>query len=211
MLQKDDDDKDDGKPAGPRFPLKNKKGLVRGLLQHRLKNADNEAAEILPGLFLGSAGSLESERRFTRVIRCAPDLPRPAGAEVVLDLNMKDTGDFAELRRVLDKNRVLDFIEDGVQIACAASPSEQSTRCCSDDKALPATETSSTSSHKGVLVCCRQGRSRSVSVVCAFLMLRRGYSFDAALDLIRSKRPVVSPNMGFVLCLKKLERETSSK
>ena len=59
----------------------------------------------------------------------------------------------------------------------------------------------------GVLVCCRQGRSRSVVVVCAFLMFRRGMTFQNALALIREKRPVASPNMGFVLLLKKLEQE----
>ena len=48
-----------------------------------------------------------------------------------------------------------------------------------------------------VLVHCAQGRSRSVTVVVAYLMRDRGMRCTEALALVRLKRPVASPNASF--------------
>ena len=49
----------------------------------------------------------------------------------------------------------------------------------------------------GVLVHCASGISRSVSVCCAWLMLRRSMSFADSLEQIRANRPLANPNVGF--------------
>ena len=49
----------------------------------------------------------------------------------------------------------------------------------------------------GVLVHCQAGISRSATVMIAFLMNKYNMSFKDAKQLVRSKRPIVSPNEGF--------------
>jgi len=49
----------------------------------------------------------------------------------------------------------------------------------------------------GVLVHCMQGKSRSASLVAAYLMKEQGYSPEEAISLMQSKRPIVDPNSGF--------------
>ncbi|XP_057771807.1 dual specificity protein phosphatase 1-like [Salvia miltiorrhiza] len=50
----------------------------------------------------------------------------------------------------------------------------------------------------GVLVHCFAGRSRSVTVVVAYLMFKRGMSLSDALGYVRMKRPTICPNRGFI-------------
>jgi atypical dual specificity phosphatase len=57
----------------------------------------------------------------------------------------------------------------------------------------------------GVLVHCNAGISRSSSVVAGYLMQTEGYSLDEALAIIRSARPVVKPNDGFMTQLRQFE------
>ena len=45
-----------------------------------------------------------------------------------------------------------------------------------------------------VLVHCRLGVNRSVTVVLAYLMRRCNFSFDGALELVRRKRHCAQPN-----------------
>eukprot|EP00928_Gymnodinium_smaydae_P037410 TRINITY_DN25977_c0_g1_i1.p1 TRINITY_DN25977_c0_g1~~TRINITY_DN25977_c0_g1_i1.p1 ORF type:complete len:324 (-),score=61.99 TRINITY_DN25977_c0_g1_i1:55-1026(-) len=53
-----------------------------------------------------------------------------------------------------------------------------------------------------VLCQCRAGRSRSAAVAAAFVMQAEGCSFEAALESIRSSRPFVNINVGFLRQLK---------
>lgn len=62
------------------------------------------------------------------------------------------------------------------------------------------------SSGGGVLVHCFAGRSRSVTIVVAYLMFKRGMSLSEALQYVRMKRPMISPNSGFKLQLQEYER-----
>jgi protein-tyrosine phosphatase len=57
-----------------------------------------------------------------------------------------------------------------------------------------------------VLIHCRRGISRSPALCIAFLMTKKGYSFDDALDLLRKKRPSVVLNPGFVEQLRQKEK-----
>lgn len=50
----------------------------------------------------------------------------------------------------------------------------------------------------GVLVHCSAGRSRSVAIVAAHLVARRGMSLRGAMEAVREVRPQASPNPGFL-------------
>ena len=49
-----------------------------------------------------------------------------------------------------------------------------------------------------ILVHCYKGNSRSVAVVAGYFMWKNGLTETEALDLIRSKRSFIDPNLGFV-------------
>ncbi|XP_059650015.1 dual specificity protein phosphatase 1-like [Cornus florida] len=58
----------------------------------------------------------------------------------------------------------------------------------------------------GVLVHCFVGRSRSVTIVVAYLMKKHGMSVSQALEHVKSRRPMASPNPGFMLQLQNFEK-----
>ena len=58
-----------------------------------------------------------------------------------------------------------------------------------------------------VLVFCTAGRSRSVSVLLAYLMITRKMILLDAMQLVKKKRPWIQPNVGFVNVLMELESE----
>jgi protein phosphatase slingshot len=51
---------------------------------------------------------------------------------------------------------------------------------------------------KGVLVHCKEGRSRSVSIVVAYLMWKYDLPFSIAYTYVKKKHPIASPNRGFI-------------
>jgi hypothetical protein len=55
-----------------------------------------------------------------------------------------------------------------------------------------------------------QGVSRSAAIVIAYLIRKRGMSFDSAVAFVRQRRPCIKPNSGFVRCLQEWERQWSS-
>ncbi|KAK1395193.1 Dual specificity protein phosphatase [Heracleum sosnowskyi] len=57
-----------------------------------------------------------------------------------------------------------------------------------------------------VLVHCFAGISRSVTVIVAYLIKKRGLSCLEALKHVKSKRAIASPNPGFLLQLQNFER-----
>lgn len=56
-----------------------------------------------------------------------------------------------------------------------------------------------------ILVHCNAGVSRSISIVIGFLMCEEGKTYEEAYKLIKSVRPCMQPNVGFVNQLKKLQ------
>lgn len=58
-----------------------------------------------------------------------------------------------------------------------------------------------------ILIHCAAGMSRSVTIVAAYLCASRGLKPTAAIALIKNKRPIASPNRGF---MKQLEDYYSS-
>ncbi len=61
-----------------------------------------------------------------------------------------------------------------------------------------------------MLVHCEFGVSRSATVVAAYLMHARGCGVDAALQFLRTRRPKVKPNPGFLEELQRLEEAAES-
>ena len=59
------------------------------------------------------------------------------------------------------------------------------------------------------LVHCAMGKSRSVTIVLAYLMRKRKLSLKDALRLVYKKRPIISPNMGFLKQLSDYEKTLS--
>jgi predicted protein tyrosine phosphatase len=58
---------------------------------------------------------------------------------------------------------------------------------------------------RAVVVYCQAGKSRSVSVVAAYMMREFDIGFRAAMDHIRLTRPIVDPNIAFCMQLLSLE------
>jgi len=50
---------------------------------------------------------------------------------------------------------------------------------------------------KTVLVHCKGGRSRSATMILAYLVTHQGYSLKDAYLHVRSKRSIIAPNIGF--------------
>lgn len=63
----------------------------------------------------------------------------------------------------------------------------------------------------GVLVHCTMGMSRSCTIVLAYLVRHRGMSLAQALSHVKERRPVVSPNPGFMAQLVEFERSVHGK
>nr|AFK39190.1 unknown [Medicago truncatula] len=57
-----------------------------------------------------------------------------------------------------------------------------------------------------VLVHCYAGRSRSVTIIVAYLMKSRGMSLSEALQHVKCKRPQATPNRGFIRQLEDFEK-----
>ena len=51
--------------------------------------------------------------------------------------------------------------------------------------------------HKNILVHCQAGKSRSSTIVAAYLMAHSNMTCDEALSFVRKRRPIIRPNPGF--------------
>ena len=72
-------------------------------------------------------------------------------------------------------------------------------------KALKAIDRGMSSPSSSIFVHCSSGLSRSPTTIIAWLMTRRNMSMNGALELVRSVRPKVNPNVGFLVQLRALE------
>jgi len=63
--------------------------------------------------------------------------------------------------------------------------------------------------HKGVLVHCVHGKSRSVSIVAAYLIKYKNMTTEEALSFIKNKRTQIAPNESYIRQLKEFEEEIS--
>lgn len=58
-----------------------------------------------------------------------------------------------------------------------------------------------------VFVHCKQGKSRSASVVIAYLMHKNGWSYQEAITFVKEKRKEVKPHFNFNVALCQLEEK----
>ncbi|KAI3927841.1 hypothetical protein MKW98_023442 [Papaver atlanticum] len=58
----------------------------------------------------------------------------------------------------------------------------------------------------GVLVHCFAGKSRSVTIIVAYLMQKRRLSLSQAVEHVKNRRPKASPNPGFIRQLQNFEK-----
>lgn len=57
-----------------------------------------------------------------------------------------------------------------------------------------------------VLVHCNAGVSRSATIVIAYLIIEKNYTFSNAMQLVKSKRECICPNSGFIIQLKNIKK-----
>ena len=58
-----------------------------------------------------------------------------------------------------------------------------------------------------VLVHCHMGRSRSATLIAAYLMAEHGHSMQEAFNAVRAARPCIAPNTGFIKALWRYESQ----
>jgi predicted protein tyrosine phosphatase len=61
--------------------------------------------------------------------------------------------------------------------------------------------------HRAVLVHCVYGKSRSTSIVAAYLIYYKKMTAEQALEFIKKKRTQIDPNPGYIRQLKQFEEE----
>nr|CAJ2475884.1 unnamed protein product [Leishmania braziliensis] len=65
--------------------------------------------------------------------------------------------------------------------------------------------------HQGrVFVHCQQGVSRSCTFIIAYIMWKKGLCYDRAYELVRARRNVCNPNLGFFMNLRLWEAQLST-
>lgn len=164
---------------------------------------------IAPGLYLGNSVAAQDTQLLqslgiTHVLNVTEELPMIEWAPCVR-ISVTDTF----CTNILDKIEVaLNFIEhvldddqSGLEDNMDGTRSNGSQSTDPDDDAtkLLFSSLSLTSKPKrGILVHCLMGRSRSASIVIAYIMRKYRLKYPAAYSYVRAKRSVVQPNIGFV-------------
>ena len=141
--------------------------------------ADDKPQCVMPGLFIGS---LEAARNMNALT--------VAGISHVLTLGMGM--DLPQVEKRLQSHRVI-AVEDKV--------SEQNSLATHLNECMDYIHGCRSSGGK-VLVHCLAGRSRSASIVAAYLMVENKCSVDEALAQLRLVRPWIAPNPGFMNMLR---------
>jgi protein-tyrosine phosphatase len=157
-----------------------------------------ELAEVWPGLWLGGLKALKEIRKIARSWTVISVLQSAQSRDFAQDcLNEIENDSVRIEKRVMwelaDRSQAellstrLDEILNVIDSVILTSSEEDYPRAC--------------------LVHCAFGISRSASVVAAWLLSRKKVkTLEEAMEILRSVRPKVSPNMGFVAMLRALEQ-----
>lgn len=161
----------------------------------------SQRAEIVPGLWLGSLASLRTleddgsgpNREWMiisileneRLLSLANDILRESSTNITYQ---------QRVWKLQDKCKSEFLSETLVSILDTM------------DEFIPSAERTETHNKRSCFVHCALGLSRSASVCAAWLISRRQMSLESALDQIRSVRPEVNPNLGFLASLRALEQ-----
>ncbi|CAD6206175.1 unnamed protein product [Miscanthus lutarioriparius] len=160
------------------------KALMQGICAVRYRKADNTPCPIKQGLYLGSVGAAFNK-------------------EALKSLNITH---ILIVARSLDPVFPAEFNYKKIEVLDSPDTDllKHSDECFSFiDEAI--------SSGGNVLVHCFAGRSRSVTIVVAYLMKKYQMSLESALSLVRSKRPQVAPNEGFISQLENFQKSLQGK
>ncbi|XP_065178948.1 dual specificity protein phosphatase 7-like [Sycon ciliatum] len=182
-------------PRGPPPPLSLPGSKPGNSEEEAKKTADpdkeqvkqGQLSEVLPGVFLGdwtSAKSRDAMIKFgiTDVFNVTSDLP-----------NTFETDE--ELNITYDRYAAED-------VASGSLTPHFERAFYSIDQIL---------SRKGcVLVHCLAGKSRSPTIVLAYIMRTKKWGFDKAYDFVKERRRNIEPNMGFLSQLMKFEADMVS-
>ncbi|KDO33498.1 hypothetical protein SPRG_02306 [Saprolegnia parasitica CBS 223.65] len=162
-------------PTGPSKPAKDAfRKFWHGLLLQKYVDTDRDLVEILPHLYLGSIGA---GANYEALVRLRITHILVASETIVFPFEDKPEG----------------FVYERVAIADVPSASIEAHFAASN-----AFIERTTTSGGNVLVHCFAGKSRSVTLILAYLMAHYGYSLGDALAHVRSLRPQAQPNQGFM-------------
>lgn len=150
--------------------------------------SDDRPQCVLPGLFIGA---LEAARNINALT--------VAGITHVLTLGMGM--DLPEVEKRLESHRVI-AVED--------KASEQTSLAAHLNECMDYIHDCRASGGK-VLVHCLAGRSRSASIVAAYLMVHNKCGVDEALAQLRLVRPWIAPNEGFLNMLRAFQDDPTFK
>eukprot|EP00747_Dinoflagellata_sp_TGD_P055458 gnl/TRDRNA2_/TRDRNA2_149550_c1_seq2.p1 gnl/TRDRNA2_/TRDRNA2_149550_c1~~gnl/TRDRNA2_/TRDRNA2_149550_c1_seq2.p1 ORF type:complete len:408 (-),score=51.74 gnl/TRDRNA2_/TRDRNA2_149550_c1_seq2:210-1373(-) len=187
------------------------------LAQQRQAIDDSDPSEILDGfLYLGDAdhatsGTVLSRLAITHIVNVTQvaDLKPDAEADTYV-VNSSATGTSGNSEGCQPRHRLQLPVHDheNVEISMLFETSNEFI-----DAAFRGTETSSgaasgdiATTHR-VLVHCMAGRSRSATIVIAYLMARRDMTLRQAIDHVKFRRPMIFPNLGFLEQLVEYEKK----
>ena len=137
--------------------------------------ADDKPQLVLPGLFIGA---LEAARNATAL--------RAAGIEHILTLGLGM--DLPKVEKQLASHRVVAVEDKASESTSLARHMQECIGYIDECRAVGGK----------VLVHCLAGRSRSASIVAAYIMVQHKCGVDEALSTLRAVRPWIAPNKGFL-------------
>ena len=181
-----------------------------------------DATEIIPGLWLGNTVAAKNTAWLAAtgikgIVNCANEITPIAGAELeasgvehIVTIHLHDDEEAEKLPASFE------------HIVSGATAVQ---RLCGDADAIapevtapllgvPPAQAAYTDAECGatlprlarpVLVHCAFGRSRSASILLAYLTAHRGLPLAAAYKLVKARRPIMLPNFGFVASLAAME------
>ncbi|BAD69005.1 putative DsPTP1 protein [Oryza sativa Japonica Group] len=153
--------------------------LMQGFCAARYRKADNIPCPIVQGLYLGSVGAAMNKDALKSLnITHILIVARSLNPAFAAEFNYKkiEVLDSPDIDLAKHFDECFSFIDESI------------------------------SSGGNVLVHCFAGRSRSVTIIVAYLMKKHQMSLENALSLVRSKRPQVAPNEGFMSQLENFEK-----
>lgn len=146
---------------------------MHSILNH-ITSLSLEPTEIVPGIFLGNGYNASNKQtlkhyKITSIINASVEIPNSYENQLLYK--------YCRIP-ILDDNHhhIIEYIPEILRFF---------------------DETPIDSEH-ALLIHCYMGSSRSASIVLLYLIVKYGYNFDAALTLIKAKRPIVNINTNFL-------------
>jgi protein-tyrosine phosphatase len=169
--------------------------LLRRLMLSRVSDAiEEDPVEIFPCLFLGSLqAALDTDKLREKDIgfvltvagKLSVRLPTPEFTHKEVDIADHPAADILSIIP-----ECLSFIDKAMNNGDNGAEKEHSSQY----------------TQRRILVHCASGISRSVSICCAWFMMRHALSFDESMERIRAVRPRANPNPGFRAQLQLLDK-----